>query len=316
MPPRNRCSAIKSLLLAVLLGSAAWVQAAPGNSAGTIAHLSGPLLVKKQDGSVRILGEQSKVEVGDTVSTQAKGYAQIRFSDDSLLTLQPDTVMTVDKYAYDAAAPGADEVVMTLRQGGLRAQPGKLAQRSKDRVTLLTPLASIGLQAGGAVVQYQPEQASAAITAPRVAYRLAVLASGLEASAMANDSPVAAFMQVIAARYAYRLAHVAAWLESWVTGGGTTVAVTTPSGLTAPALPPGLYVAVTDGQITLANKGGTTSFTAGQFGFTPAVTQPPVLVPTNPGMQFSPPPAFNASTSASSAASTAPKGGAVDCIVR
>ena len=87
MKPLKKCTATKSLLLAVLLGSAAWVQAAPG--AGVVTHLSGPLFVNKADGSMRILSAQSTVEAGDTVSTQGKGYAQIRLSDDSQLTLKP-----------------------------------------------------------------------------------------------------------------------------------------------------------------------------------------------------------------------------------
>jgi hypothetical protein len=78
-------------------------------------------------------------------------------------------------------------------------------------------------------------------------------------------------------------------------------------------IPPGLYVSVTDGQIVLANKGGTTNFTAGQFGFTPSVTQPPVLIPKNPAIQFTPP-VFNSTTTTQSSAS--PKSNSVDCIVR
>ncbi|MES2877685.1 MAG: hypothetical protein V4713_04625, partial [Pseudomonadota bacterium] len=51
-----------------------------------------------------------------------------------------------------------------------------------------------------------------------------------------------------------------------------------------PSLPPGLYVQVLDGIIHLSNGGGTTNFSAGQFGYTPNFRQPPVLIPINPGM--------------------------------
>jgi len=57
-------------------------------------------------------------------------------------------------------------------------------------------------------------------------------------------------------------------------------------------LSPGLYVQVLDGMINLTNGGGSQNFTAGQFGFTPSFQQPPVILPTNPGMRFTPPPAF------------------------
>jgi len=59
-------------------------------------------------------------------------------------------------------------------------------------------------------------------------------------------------------------------------------------------LAPGLYVQVIDGVINLTNKGGSQNYNAGQFGFTPNFNQPPVVLPSNPGIQFTPPPAFSA----------------------
>ena len=78
------------------------------------------------------------------------------------------------------------------------------------------------------------------------------------------------------------------------------------------ALAPGLYVQVVDGLVTLANTGGSQSFTAGQFGFTPSLAMPPVIVPANPGIQFTPPPAFSGASGTSSSST----GSAVDCQVR
>jgi hypothetical protein len=60
-----------------------------------------------------------------------------------------------------------------------------------------------------------------------------------------------------------------------------------------PGLNPGLYVQVLDGMINVTNGGGSQNFTAGQFGFTPGFNQPPVILPNNPGLQFTPPPSFS-----------------------
>jgi hypothetical protein len=85
-----------------------------------------------------------------------------------------------------------------------------------------------------------------------------------------------------------------------------------------PALPsglqPGLYVQVLDGLINVVNPAGALQFSAGQFGFTPNPTVPPIIVPRNPGLQFSPPPVFNQSTGPTS--SSPPKSNQVDCEVR
>lgn len=87
-----------------------------------------------------------------------------------------------------------------------------------------------------------------------------------------------------------------------------------PSASTPPP-PPGLYVQVIDGLVTLSNRGGTQNFAAGQFGFTPTPVQAPIVVPKNPGIQFTPPPAFSAPPTVTGSAS-APKPNAVDCEVR
>lgn len=84
----------------------------------------------------------------------------------------------------------------------------------------------------------------------------------------------------------------------------------------AGARAPGLYVQVLDGLIHVTNPAGSSNFSAGQFGYTASVKQPPVIVPVNPGIQFSPPPSFNASTGPSAANGAASKPGAVDCVVR
>ncbi|QGZ39066.1 FecR family protein [Pseudoduganella flava] len=86
----------------------------------------------------------------------------------------------------------------------------------------------------------------------------------------------------------------------------------------AGARAPGLYVQVLDGMIHVANPGGAEHFSAGQFGFVPGNTQPPVVLPADPGMQFVPPPVFNSSTAPGTPGmpGTAGKTGAVDCEVR
>lgn len=83
----------------------------------------------------------------------------------------------------------------------------------------------------------------------------------------------------------------------------------------SPTLPPGLYVQVLDGLIHVTNPTGTSNFAAGQFGYTASIQQPPVVVPRNPGIQFTPPPAFSTSTGPATTSASA-KSNAVDCEVR
>lgn len=80
--------------------------------------------------------------------------------------------------------------------------------------------------------------------------------------------------------------------------------------------PSGLYVQVVAGTIGVSNPAGNLNLNAGQFGYTPAFTQPPVTLPTNPGISFTPPAVFVAGTSTSPAGSAGGKSNAVDCEVR
>ena len=90
-----------------------------------------------------------------------------------------------------------------------------------------------------------------------------------------------------------------------------------PAAPTAPSSASGLYVQVLDGTVSVVNGGGTTTFSTGQFGFTPNTTQPPVLIPASAGNPFIPPPAFNSTTSTTGQSGSTPaKSNDVDCVVR
>lgn len=293
----RKCTVIKSVLLLAVLCTATVVQAA---GVGTVTLLSGPLLAKKANGTVRVLGTKSLVEAGDTLSTQGKSYAQVRFSDGSTLILQPDTTLTIDKFSYDAAKPAADSVTFTLVQGGIRSNSGLLGKRSKDSVQMVTPNANINMQAANVIVQYVKSTAEA-VAAAHHAYLLASTAAlDVSMQATRSDMPAPAAIQPLL------LAQINIPLPTGVTPNAT--------GLTPP-LPPGLYVQVIDGLINVANKGGSQTFAPGQFGFTPTPTQAPVIVPKNPSLQFTLPPAFSAPPRVSGTSSPS-NSNAVDCVVR
>lgn len=142
---RRACRAIADVLLgAVLLlsGTLAWA----GTVVGTVLNLSGPLLDRKADGTVKVLARQSTVENGDTLVAEKATYAQIRFIDNSEITLKPGTTFRIENFAYDAAAPDGDSASFNLVKGGLRSITGLLGKRNKDKFSLKTPAATIGIR--------------------------------------------------------------------------------------------------------------------------------------------------------------------------
>ncbi len=242
-----RLTVTKTLAALVLAGACGLAFA--GQVAGTVVNLSGPLMAKKADGAVKVLAVKSEVEQGDTLVSEKNTYAQIRFVDNSEITLKPNTTFKVEAFAYDAGKPAGDSASFSLVKGGLRSITGLLGKRNKEKFQLKTPSATIGIRGTTFSVEFVPPPTS-----------------GLPPGA--------------------------------------------PAGLA-----PGLHVTVIDGLINVSNGAGSQLFSAGQFGFVPSFSMPPVVVPRNPGLQFTPPPAFSEVKGgvANNAALGAEK---VDCEVR
>lgn len=241
MRPRRNNTAISllALLLGLILSLSAYAE-----MAGTVTHLSGPLLAKKADGTSKILSQKSVVESGDLLVSEKDTYARVKFTDNSEITLRPNTQIKIDAYLFDQAKPEADSAVFNLIKGGLRALTGLVGKRGDpDSYKLKAPSATIGIRGTDFIAQL----------------------------------------------------------------GG------------AGGLAPGLYVHVIDGMIQMSNQAGTQSFAAGQFGYTPSFTQLPVILPANPGIQFTPPPSFGAQTApqpGQAASSSSSESKTVDCEVR
>lgn len=269
-------TATKALLFGVLMWCSALAWA--GQVAGTVRNLSGPLMAKKADGRIKVLSVKSEVEEGDTLVSEKNTYALIRFIDNSEITLKPGSSFKIESFAYDESRPEADSATFNLVKGGLRSVTGLLGKRNKEKFEMKTPTATIGIRGTTFIAQYVPPPPPGG--RPDLNAGPALPPGG-----------------------------------SLAPGLGSTAAKTpAPSG--PPPLAPGLHVSVTDGAIIVTNTGGSLGFQAGQFGYVPNVNQPPVIVPSNPNIQFVPPPSFDAGSGDPTASNGPGQGQATDCIVR
>jgi hypothetical protein len=269
---------------------------------GTVTDVSGPLVARRLDGTIKVLAPQSTVEQGDTLVTEKGTYARIKFVDNGEITLRPNTQFKIENFSYEASKPEADSAIFSLLKGGLRSITGLLGKRNKERFGLNTPTATIGIRGTTFIADY------IAPTKAEVASYQSTMVAGLEPQYQWNGSADASRSgSRTDAPQGMLPVRTAALPMSWQlaqndNGGGS-------QGLT-----PGLYVQVLDGTIHVTNGGGTQNFTAGQFGFTPGFQQPPVILPTDPGLKFSPPQSFSSSGGAQGGNGGKP--GEVDCIVR
>ena len=319
MPRRNAITAIKSLALLFLL---AWnyALAAP---VGQVTNLSGPLFAQNAEGVRRVLSIGSQVEPGDTLITEGKTYAQVRFIDKGVITLKPGTQFKIESFAFDEKAPEKDNAAFGLFKGALRTVTGLVGKRgNQDAYKMNTATATIGIRGTQFVAQYVPGPDEKVSWAPYALPLLAALDLSWTGDTM-SDAPSGGLIDG-AAMQPFLLAQAGGPPANLVgagagagagPGGGTLFGGTgpivgggSPGGLIGGSsgtgsavvggsggLAPGLYVQVIDGMINLTNGGGTQNFGAGQFGFTGSFTQPPVIIPTNPGITFQPPPTFQQS---------------------
>ena len=85
------------------------------------------------------------VQEGDVVMTGVDGSAGITFKDDSLLSVGPDSVLAIDRFAFDSTThAGAFET--SLRQGTMAAVSGKIAKQSADAMRVRTPATILGVR--------------------------------------------------------------------------------------------------------------------------------------------------------------------------
>lgn len=141
-----RVAALAATLIAACVAGPALSQPAQ-SGAGYVANLSGPLFALKADGTRRVLSTRSVVSSGDTLITEDKTYARVRFSDTSEVTLRPSTQLKIENYSFNRAEPASDNSLFRLFKGALRTVTGLIGKRgNRDAYRMNTATATIGIR--------------------------------------------------------------------------------------------------------------------------------------------------------------------------
>jgi hypothetical protein len=131
---------IWTLVLGLLAAGVAF-----GQAAGKVLLAVGDVAALRGTERVRLTAGAA-VNVGDSVVTGAQSHAQLRFSDDALVALKPDSEFRIERYNFTGAAAGGEVAVFRLVKGGFRTLTGQIGRLNRDQYQLLTTQATIGIR--------------------------------------------------------------------------------------------------------------------------------------------------------------------------
>lgn len=87
----------------------------------------------------------TRVQTADVVTTGADGSVGMVMVDDSLLSMGPNTVLSLDRLEYEATTQRG-RFDTSLKKGSLGVVSGRIAKQSPDAMSVRTPSAILGVR--------------------------------------------------------------------------------------------------------------------------------------------------------------------------
>ena len=134
------------IVAAVLLAGPAWAA-----DIGQVKVAKGSVQVERA-GQKQAATVGMGIQTSDVVLTGADGSAGITFTDNSLVSVGPNSVFSIDKYSFDTTTH-AGEFEGSLKKGKLAAVSGKMVKQSPKSMKIRTPSAVMGVRGTEFVIQ-------------------------------------------------------------------------------------------------------------------------------------------------------------------
>ena len=140
-----RVMALAAVLLAFISTAAYAEHEAAGVVSMTIgkAYLNGNTLIKAG----------TELNEGDKIETLSNGHVYIKFVDNGLVSIRPDSQLLIEHYQYNPEAPSESVIKFDLSEGVMRSISGAGAKAARDKFRLNTPIAAIGVRGTDFVVK-------------------------------------------------------------------------------------------------------------------------------------------------------------------
>lgn len=136
---------MKSRIVLAFLLCLASIQIAHAESAGRVLVAVGEISAERGGRQV-VLETGSSVEIGDVIKLGDLSNAQIRFSDQAIVSLRPRTVFRIDDYRFSGQEETTSAAVFSLLRGGLRTITGLIGKTQRGNYRVRTPVATVGIR--------------------------------------------------------------------------------------------------------------------------------------------------------------------------
>ena len=129
---------------ALLIAVGALCAPASAGDAGMVKTSKGSASIERAGQGVTA-SPGTRVQEGDVVVTGTDGSVGITFVDNTLLSVGPDSRLTIDRFTFDPVTEkGTFEA--SLQRGTLAGVSGKVAKQSPDAMKVRTPSSILGIR--------------------------------------------------------------------------------------------------------------------------------------------------------------------------
>jgi hypothetical protein len=110
---------------------------------GQVVWVKGEPKAAQPDAGPRPLARRSFIYAHDTLTTDETSSGEIRFTDNSVLSMREASTIKIDQYQYGKKTP--DAFVANIAKGGFRTITGYISKNNPTGYKVTTPVATIGV---------------------------------------------------------------------------------------------------------------------------------------------------------------------------
>ena len=118
---------------------------------GQVKTAKGTVVIERA-GATLAAKPGTRIETGDVLRTGPDGAAGVTMNDNALMSVGPNSVLSLDAFAFDATTYQG-RMDATLSKGTLSVVSGKIAKQSPDAMKVRTPASVLGVRGTEFVVK-------------------------------------------------------------------------------------------------------------------------------------------------------------------